>query len=125
MLTLDSLTQMGAFTGAPVEKRITWEMGGEEFSATVSVRPSSYSTVTAELAAVRAGKDTHAAHHASSIGDAEGKEVFTADDITGHADPERGPLHGNLAFALMVANGEVNGLGKSKAPKRKKKSGPS
>src|SRR5690625_1510392 len=125
MLTLDSLTQMGAFTGAPVEKEITWDMSGEEFSATVYVRPSSYRTVTAELAAVRADKDTQAAHIASSICDAEGKAVFTADDITGDADPERGPMHGNLVFALLVAIGEVNGLGKKKASKREKKSGTS
>ncbi|MCY1358808.1 Phage tail assembly chaperone, TAC [compost metagenome] len=52
---------------------------------------------------------------AACICDQEGKPVFTPADITGEADPERGPLDGNLTMALLGVIGEVNGLGKTQS----------
>ncbi|WP_207942801.1 phage tail assembly chaperone family protein, TAC, partial [Pseudomonas aeruginosa] len=43
-LSIDSLKEAGAFTGAPIEKEITWKQGDKELTATVYVRPLSYST---------------------------------------------------------------------------------
>ncbi len=38
-LSIDSLKEAGAFTGAPIEKEITWKQGDKELTATVvSVR---------------------------------------------------------------------------------------
>ena len=41
--------------------------------------------------------------------------MFTPDDITGDADPDRGPLDGNLTMALLQVIAEVNGLGKTES----------
>ncbi|HDY5476585.1 TPA: phage tail assembly chaperone family protein, TAC, partial [Pseudomonas aeruginosa] len=34
-LSIDSLKEAGAFTGAPIEKEITWKQGDKELTATV------------------------------------------------------------------------------------------
>lgn len=112
-LSIDSLKQMGAFTGAPVEREITWKQGEDELTATVYVRPLSYLSARADLAALTGKADGVAGRIAACICDPEGKPVFTAADITGEADPERGPLDGNLTMALLAVIGEVNGLGKT------------
>lgn len=125
-LTLDTLKQAGAFTGAPVLKSITWENDeGASFTGDVYVRRLSYSTlVEGYKAAAAAGFDPVAQKIASCICDAEGKPVFTAGDVNGEADPERGPLCAALTEALLAVIGEVNGLGKKKAkPKASTKSG--
>lgn len=112
-LTLETLKQAGAFTGAPVEREITWKQGEDELTATVYVRPLSYLSARADLAALTGKSDGVAGRIAACICDQEGKPVFTPDDITGEADPERGPLDGNLTMALLSVIGEVNGLGKT------------
>lgn len=112
-LSIDSLKQMGAFTGAPVEKQITWKQGGQEFTGTVYVRPLSYLSAKSDLLAMGGKGDAVAGRIAASICDPEGKPVFTPEDITGEADPDRGPLDGNLTMALLAVIGEVNGLGKT------------
>lgn len=111
-LTLDSLKEMGAFTGAPVEKEIKWSQGEQEFDAVVFVRPFSYKTAISDLTAHREKTDAVAGRIAASICDASGNPIFTPDDITGDADPERGALDGNLTMALLAAISEVNQLGK-------------
>ena len=40
-LSIQSLKEAGAFTGAPVERTVTWKQGDKEFTATVYVRPLS------------------------------------------------------------------------------------
>ncbi|MBN0609756.1 phage tail assembly chaperone family protein, TAC, partial [Pseudomonas aeruginosa] len=50
-LSIDSLKEAGAFTGAPIEKEITWKQGDKELTATVYVRPLSYSTAVSDLLA--------------------------------------------------------------------------
>lgn len=122
-LSLDTLKTLGAFTGAPVLKTIKWEMAGAEHEAEVYVRPLSYHTMTVDLLARGNGLDGVAGRIASSIVDKEGKPVFSIADITGEADPERGPLDGNLTMALLAVIGEVNGLGKP-APAAKSKRSP-
>ena len=114
-LNLSTLKDMGAFTGAPVECEIKWKMAdGQEYSATVWVRRLSYHSTVKELVAWKNGTDTVAARISACICDAEGNPIFTPGDITGDADPARGPLDGELTMALLRAITEVNGLGGSK-----------
>lgn len=112
-LTIESLSQVGAFTGRPVEREITWKIGDTEHTATVYVRPLSYQSAVQDLRAITGKTDGVAGRIASSICDEEGKPVFTVADITGDADPDRGAIDGNLTMALLTVIGEVNGAGKS------------
>lgn len=112
LLNLETLKEAGAFTGAPVEREITWKQGDTELTATVYVRRLAYQAAVSDLTAMAGKHDAVAGRIAASIVDADGKPVFTPEDITGDADPERGPLDGNLTMALLQAIGEVNGLGK-------------
>lgn len=114
-LSIDSLTEMGAFSGAPVEKEIKWKQGGDEYTGTVYVRPLSYRTAMSDIASMQAKRDAAAGRIAACICDEEGTPIFTVDDITGEADPQRGPLDHNLTMALLGAISEVNNLGKSPA----------
>lgn len=114
-LSIDSLREAGAFTGAPVKKEITWKQGDKEFTATVYVRKLSYLSARSDLLAVGGKGDAVAGRIAASICDEEGKPVFTPEDITGEADPERGPLGEELTMALLAVIGEVNGMGKPKS----------
>lgn len=118
-LTLESLKKAGAFTGRPVEKEITWKQGEEEFSATVFIRPLGYHTATSDVLAHVGKVDGVAGRIAASVCDESGRPVFTPQDITGEADPDRGALDGQLTIALLVAIQEVNDLGKTtnSAPK--------
>lgn len=119
-LSVASLTEMGAF--APVgltEETVTWEQDGESLSATVYVRPLSYKTAVSEIVASRESTDALAARIAASICDAEGKPVFTAGDITGEADPERGPLNHALTMALLQVIGNAAGKHKRRSAKQK------
>lgn len=113
-LSLASLTTAGSFTGRPVERTINWKQGDEDLSAVVYVRPLSYNSAVSDLQAIHDNGDAVAGRIASCIVDAEGKPVFTREDITGDADPERGPLDGNLTMALLVAISSVTGMGKAK-----------
>jgi len=113
ILTVDNLKTIGAFTGAPVEKEIRWKQGETEHTATVFIRPLSYKSTVADLLALNEKKDQLAVRIAASVCDAEGTPIFTADDITGDADPERGALDGNLTMALLAAIAEVNNMGKT------------
>ncbi|WP_313135550.1 phage tail assembly chaperone family protein, TAC [Stutzerimonas nitrititolerans] len=112
-LTLDTLKQAGAFTGAPVEREITWKQGEKELTATVYVRPLSYKSAVSDLYGTTGGRDPVAGRIAACICDETGAPVFTPEDITGDADPERGPLDGSLTVALLSVIGEVAGLGKT------------
>lgn len=112
-LSIDSLKELGAFTGAPVEREITWKQGDRELKATVYVRPLSYSSAVSDLQALSGKVDGVAGRIAASICDEHGKPVFTPGDITGEADPERGALDGNLTVALLGVIAEVNNLGKT------------
>lgn len=112
-LNIESLSSAGAFTGPPVKKEITWEQEGETLTATVHIRKLSYHSVAGDIKAATSGQDVIAARIAQCLCDAKGKAIFTAEDVTGEADPQRGPLNGNLTMALLAAIGEVNGLGKT------------
>ncbi len=113
--TVDNLNASGAFSGAPVAKKVTWRVGDVSHTADVYVRRLSYYSAVSEVGAWRSKKDGMAARIASCIVDNAGKPVLTIDDITGDADPERGPLNADLTMALMGVIGEVNDLGKSKS----------
>ncbi len=112
-LTLEDLKEAGAFTGAPVEKEITWKQGDAELTATVYVRPLSYMAAVSDLRAIAGKADGVAGRIAASIVDEQGRPVFTPGDITGEADPDRGPLDGNLTIALLAVINEVNNTGKA------------
>ncbi len=124
-LSLESLRGVGAFTGRPVEKEIKWQQGEEEIVATVYVRPMGFQTAVNDVLSAAGRLEIHAGRIAASICNEEGKPVFTVDDITGDADPERGALDGNLTMALMKAIAEVNNLGKTKPFPTTKSSGTS
>lgn len=109
-LTLDNLKEMGAFTGAPVEKEITWKSGGKENKATVFVRKLSYSAALSDLTS----KDAIAGRISTSILNAKGEPVFTVDDVNGEADPERGPMCRDLTMELLRVIGEVNEFAEKK-----------
>lgn len=108
-LTLDTLKEAGAFTGAPVEKEITLQDGDEEKTATVYVRKLSYYTAVSDIKSISARSDAVAGRIASAICDKEGKPIFEPGDITGEADPDRGPLSGEITMELLRVIGEVNG----------------
>lgn len=129
-LSIENLQEMGAFTGAPVQKEVTWKQGDRELKATVYVRKMSYHTARSDVMAARGAHDGLAGRIAACICDADGNSVFTAEDVTGEADPERGALNDNLVMALLNVIAEVNGLGKAKPPRQgtsttKRKSGTS
>lgn len=111
-LSIDTLAQQGAFTGAPVEREITWRHAGTDVTMTVFVRPLSFHSAVADVRNIKGQKDPAAMRIAASICDETGHAVFTPEDITGEADPARGPLDGNLTMALLVVISEVNSLGK-------------
>lgn len=112
ILSIESLNNLGAFTGAPVQRNIQWRQGERDLEATVFIRPLGYRAAVSDLAAASGNGDPVAGRIAASICDAEGKPVFTPADITGDADPKRGALDGNLTVALLVAISEVNAEGK-------------
>lgn len=111
-LTLESLKQAGAFTGAPVEKEIEWRHRGKDFKATVFVRELSYHEAVADLKSLAARQDGIALRISSCIVDENNEPVFSPDDITGNADPERGALCEPLTMALLKVIGEVSTQGK-------------
>lgn len=111
-ITLDSLKAAGAFTGRPVEKEIEWKQGENLIKATVFIRPSGYHSAKSDLLAFGGKVDNVAGRIAAAICDETGKPVFTPQDITGEADPDRGALDGKLTIALLIAIQEVNDLGK-------------
>ena len=128
-LNLETLKQAGAFTGAPVEREITWKQGDEEFTATVYVRPLSYHSAVSDVAALAGKRDGIAGRIAACICDQHGKPVFTAQDITDgpvvldesgtpvlddDGVPQRtgGALDGNLTMALLTVIAEVSSGGK-------------
>lgn len=124
-LSISSLTESGAFSGAPVEKEIQWQQGEDTLTGTVYIRRLSYETAKADIVSSVAKADGIAARIAACILDEEGKPIFTAADVNGDANPERGPLNHNLTIALLTAIGEVNHMGKSPSLPTKKESGTS
>lgn len=122
-LSIASLKAAGAFTGAPVKKTVTWWNGEEELSAIVYVRPLSYQSAVSDITSMAQDKEGAAGRIASCIVDESGKPIFTVEDITGEADPERGPLSSDLTMALLGVIGEVSGLGKRLKLMQRKKSG--
>lgn len=118
-LSLDSLKQAGAFTGAPVEKEIVWKQKGKEYRMTTFVRPLSYASAVSDIRAIGDKSDPVAGRIASCIFDENGNPVFTVNDIlygpVGKDGEHMGPLDGNLTMALLAAIAEVTGMGESRA----------
>lgn len=112
-LNIDELQKAGAFSGAPVAKKVTWKQKDQEFEADVFVRRLSYHSAVSDITSMTGKKDPVAGRIAACIVDEKGNPVFTPEDITGEADKKRGPLDGNLTVALLQVIGEVNNLGKT------------
>ncbi|VVN74000.1 phage tail assembly chaperone family protein, TAC [Pseudomonas fluorescens] len=112
-LSINGLKEMGAFTGRPVEREIKWIQGGKELTATVFVRPLGYRTAVNDVLSATGKVESYAGRIAASICNEAGQPVFSVEDITGDADPERGALDGNLTVALMMVIAEVNNMGKT------------
>jgi hypothetical protein len=108
MLSIESLKQSGSFVGQPVKQEIIWHVDGKELKNEVYVRRASYTTVTQEWKAAHETKDAIAGRIAGYICDADGKAIFTVDDILGKAEEGRGELCAQLTIALFVAINEVN-----------------
>ncbi|WP_237673531.1 phage tail assembly chaperone family protein, TAC [Vreelandella profundi] len=122
-ITLENLAANGGFVSRKaVEKEISWENEGQEFKGTVNVLALSYATAKSDIISVRAKGDPLAARIAYCIVDDDGQPVFTEGDITGEANPDRGPLSAGLTNALLAVIGDVSGLGKPRAGSAKKTS---
>ncbi|BCB06796.1 hypothetical protein HHSLTHF2_06860 [Vreelandella venusta] len=122
-LSVETLAASGGFVPRkPVEETIQWTHEGQEFEATVFVLPLSYATAKSDIVASQLQTDPLAARIAHCIVDEDGKPVFTVDDITGEADPERGPLSNSLTHELLRVIGKVSKLGKRPTSSRTKKS---
>lgn len=119
-LSIETLKAAGAFVGPLVLKDITWHSNGEQHTATIYVRPSSYATITRDWAAEREGREGTAARIANSICKKDGQPVFTAMDIEGNDAEGRGALCAELTIALLNAMSAANGLGKDSAEKKSK-----
>lgn len=113
-ISVEMLKNSGGFVGAPVAKEISWKNGDETVTATTYVRRMSYKTVMDDALSAKRGiiDESLAIRIASCICDSAGNSVFTVEDITGKADPKRGPLSNELTMALLAAIAEVNSAGK-------------
>lgn len=117
-MNLKDLVAQGAFVSASepiVKQEIRWtNPNGEEIVMDLWVRRASYHTVTQAWKDAEESKDHLAARIATMICDADGAPVFTAADILGTADPERGPICDTLFFALLGAVNSANGIAPAK-----------
>lgn len=118
-LSLETLKQNGAFAKSRVVKRdIKWlNDNGEEFTATVYIRPQSFVSAVALSSIMAKGlcPDTLTAEIVASIVTEQGKPIFTVEDLIGN--DEHGPLCDGLGMALWHAIYEVNRLGDIADPK--------
>lgn len=124
-LSIESLAKAGSFTGRPVKKEIEWLQGEQLLKADVYVRPLGYQSALNDVLAASGRQDGVAGRIAASIVSAAGESVFTVADIIGTADPERGPLDGNLSVALLKAIYEVNNPEKTNPSPESTRSGTS
>jgi len=137
-LTLESLREIGAFTGGPVRRDVEWIQNGEKVSAEVYIRPMSYHTAVKDIATAGGGGDILAQRIASCVCHEDGSPAFRVSDITGidaEGKPimievkgvlmERGAFNKSLSDALIFLIGEVSGLGKKKSSTTKVNSGAS
>lgn len=118
-LSLNALKSAKAFSAKPVKKTITW---GEHTFDTY-VRPISFQTAMGDIQSMH-GTHFIACRIASSLCDADGKDIMTPYDITGevvydekgevtHGNPEQGAMDGELVKRLLVAISEVQNMGKT------------
>lgn len=126
MAKLTNLKSKEHFAGKPVKKTITWKEGGEEYEAEVYVRQFSYKSAVSDILSFASGHESLPGRIEACICDENGKPILTAKDVTGEADPERGPLGANLTMALINVIREVNSPEvKPKRSRNLKKSGTS
>lgn len=108
--SLDLVKSTGAVVSAPVRKEISWYSGGQQHSAWVNIRLSSYATALMEFDAQREGHDVLVSRVVAAIVDPAGNPVFTARDITGDPETGEGKLCASLFISLVAAINEANGF---------------
>ncbi|MCX4186774.1 phage tail assembly chaperone family protein, TAC [Methylophaga sp. OBS4] len=124
-LDASQLLNADNFTGPPVKKTVKWKQDGEELEAEVFVRKLPYQAAVDDSAAMNMDERL-SRQVALCVCDENGQPVFTAGDITGAADPERGPMRRELFIALVNVVGEVNHYaGKTKRRRSSTRSGTS
>jgi hypothetical protein len=118
-LSLSELKSSGpCYVGKPVPVNVEWSVGDDDYEIDVFVRPFSYSTAVSDLESLRDpdAQSNTAKRIATSVVDESGNPVFSVGDITGDADPERGPMSSAMVMALLGAMGKANGMGKPSVP---------
>ena len=85
-LTLDTIQQVGGFTGGPVKREVTWTAQGEEVSADVWIRPMSYHTAVKDAQAMQNGEDMLAHRLVQCVCNEDGSPLFRLEDVTGTYD---------------------------------------
>jgi hypothetical protein len=124
-LDVSDLLRADHFTGPPVLKTAKWTQDGEEFEAPVYVRRLPYQAAVDDAAAMNFDERL-VRQVALCVCDETGKPMMTAADITGEADPNRGPMRKEMFIALVNVVGEVNhGAGKTKRRRSSKRRGSS
>lgn len=119
ILTAENLASVAKFTGPPVEKEVTWEQDGDEITATVFIRRLGYEAAVSAIKSWIGNEEGIAGRIAACTCDNNGNAIFSVGDITGDADPDRGPLEYNLVIALLAAINEVNQVPKERTPSPK------
>lgn len=104
----------GAFVGQPVKKTIKFKIGNAEYEGEVYVRPLSYKTAVSDIMSLSGDSNVLPARIEACICDEHGEPLYTAGDVTGETDPERGPMCPELALALVKVIQEVNTASKMK-----------
>ncbi|MFU5560302.1 phage tail assembly chaperone family protein, TAC [Pseudomonas aeruginosa] len=108
--SLDLIKSTGAVIGAPVEKEISFYVGGETHKAKVYVRLASYDQALREFELQKKGSDVLVSRLMASIVDKKGAPVFTEESqITGDPETGDGKLCASLFFSLLKAVSDANG----------------
>lgn len=131
-LSVDSIADVGGFTGGVVKREVIWKEHGKNHKADVHIRPMSYHTAVNDIMAKDESRPMVVARRlAACLCDADGVPLFRVSDITGLDDEgkpilikdkasgemvERGPFSPNLTTALLILVGEVSGVGKQTNP---------
>lgn len=124
-LDLESLYKSGGFAGAPVEREVTFKVGGEEITGKVYVRKMSYQSAVGDLKSLNNEDEIAAARIATCIVDEKGSPLYQVSDVTGYypdgspvldeKGKPRGGMVESLLLALWTVIREVNGLGKAQS----------
>lgn len=110
-LTLDKISELGGYVGAPVKREVKWLSEAGEQIAHVYVKLESYETAMAELEGRKQDIPYWINKFLVHLVDDAGNHVFTdPKQITGDPETGKGKLRSSLFFALVNAINIANGL---------------